>query len=98
MARADTQISDKQFYLDDLVVGQRFTSRARVVHATEIKAFACQFDPQPFHLDEETAKRAFFGELVGSGWHTAAISNPHASSGRDRPAARGRHHWRRRRK
>jgi hypothetical protein len=34
MARADTQISDKQFYLDDLVVGQRFTSRAHVVNAT----------------------------------------------------------------
>ena len=74
MAQADTQISDKQLYLDDLVVGQRFTSRAHVVDATEIKAFARQFDPQPFHLDEETAKRAFFGELVASGWHTAAIT------------------------
>src|SRR5258705_5603399 len=74
MAQADTQISDKQLYLDDLVVGQRFTSRAHVVDATEIKAFARQFDPQPFHLDEETAKHAFFGELVASGWHTAAIT------------------------
>jgi len=74
MAQADTQISDKQLYLDDLVVGQRFTSRTHVVDATEIKAFARQFDPQPFHLDEETAKRAFFGELVASGWHTAAIT------------------------
>src|SRR5438105_3808490 len=74
MAQADTQTSDKQLYLDDLVVGQRFTSRAHVVDATEIKAFARQFDPQPFHLDEETAKRAFFGELVASGWHTAAIT------------------------
>src|SRR5436190_12006657 len=74
MAQADRQISDKQLYLDDLVVGQRFTSRAHVVDATAIKAFARQFDPQPFHLDEETAKRAFFGELVASGWHTAAIT------------------------
>ena len=74
MAQADTQTSDNQLYLDDLVVGQRFTSRTHVVDATEIKAFARQFDPQPFHLDEETAKRAFFGELVASGWHTAAIT------------------------
>src|SRR5437762_4081621 len=74
MAQADTQTSDNQLYLDDLVVGQHFTSRTHVVDATEIKAFARQFDPQPFHLDEETAKRAFFGELVASGWHTAAIT------------------------
>jgi acyl dehydratase len=40
----------------------------------EIKAFARQFDPQPFHLDEEAAKRSVFGGLVASGWHTAAIS------------------------
>ena len=74
MAQVDTQTSDKQLFLDDLIVGQRFTSRAHVVDATEIKAFAHQFDPQPFHLDEETAKRTLFGELVASGWHTAAIT------------------------
>src|SRR6266481_8969875 len=74
MAQTDTQTPDNQLYLDDLVVGQRFTSRTHVVDATEIKAFARQFDPQPFHLDEETAKHAFFGELVASGWHTAAIT------------------------
>jgi acyl dehydratase len=74
MAQTDTQTPDNQLYLDDLVVGQCFTSRAHVVDAAEIKAFARQFDPQPFHLDEETAKHAFFGELVASGWHTAAIT------------------------
>jgi acyl dehydratase len=74
MAQTDTQTPDNQLYLDDLVVGQRFTSRTHVVDATEIKAFARQFDPQPFHLDEKTAKHAFFGELVASGWHTAAIT------------------------
>jgi len=74
MSRADIAIRTEDLYLDDLHVGQRFTSRTHVVDATEIKAFARQFDPQPFHLDEETAKRAFFGELVASGWHTAAIT------------------------
>jgi acyl dehydratase len=74
MAQTHTQTPNNRLYLDDLVVGQRFTSRTHVVDATEIKAFARQFDPQPFHLDEETANRAFFGELVASGWHTAAIT------------------------
>jgi len=62
------------FYLDDLHVGQRFTSGTHVITADEIKAFARQFDPQPFHLDEATAKDTLFGGLVASGWHTAAIT------------------------
>jgi acyl dehydratase len=44
------------------------------VDADSIKAFARQFDPQPFHLDEATAARTFFGGLAASGWHTAAIT------------------------
>jgi acyl dehydratase len=61
-------------YLDDLQVGQRFVSGTHRLDEVQIKAFAKQFDPQPFHLDAEAAKKAFFGELVASGWHTAAIT------------------------
>jgi acyl dehydratase len=45
-----------------------------VIDAAQIKAFARQFDPQPFHLDEDTAKDTLFAGLVASGWHTAAIT------------------------
>ena len=62
------------YYLDDLQVGQRFTSRTHRIDEEQIVAFAKQFDPQPFHLDAETAKSTFFTGLVASGWHTAAIS------------------------
>jgi acyl dehydratase len=61
-------------YLDDLRVGQRFASRTRAVDSQQIKAFAREFDPQPFHLDEEAAKETFFGGLVASGWHVAALT------------------------
>jgi acyl dehydratase len=61
-------------YLDDLQVGQRFTSKTHVVDAVQIKAFARQFDPQPFHLDDDAAKDSLFSGLVASGWHTAAIT------------------------
>ena len=61
-------------YLDDLEVGQRFTSRTHLVDEAEIKAFARQFDPQPFHLDEDAAKDSLFSGLVASGWHTAAMT------------------------
>jgi acyl dehydratase len=61
-------------YLDDLKVGQRFLSGTHALDAYEIKAFARQFDPQPFHLDEETAKNTFFAGLAASGWHVAAIT------------------------
>ena len=70
-AKASTE---HRLYLEDFHVGQCFTSGTHVMDAQEIKAFARQFDPQPFHLDEEAAKRSVFGGLVASGWHTAAIS------------------------
>ena len=61
-------------YLDDLQVGQRFSGHPQQLDAEQIKQFARQFDPQPFHLDEEAAKHSVFGGLVASGWHTAAVS------------------------
>ena len=61
-------------YLDDLHVGQRFTSGTHALDEAQIKAFAQQFDPQPFHLDAKAAKQTLFEGLVASGWHTAAIS------------------------
>ena len=65
---------DDPLYLDDLQVGQRFTSKTHVVDAAQIKAFARQFDPQPFHLDDDAAKDSLFSGLVASGWHAAAIT------------------------
>jgi acyl dehydratase len=61
-------------YFDDFIVGRTFVSATRAVDAGEIKDFARQFDPQPFHLDEEAAKGTFFKGLAASGWHTMAMS------------------------
>jgi acyl dehydratase len=63
-----------RLYLEDLAVGRRFTSATHAIDAAQIKAFAGQFDPQPFHLDEEKAKGTLFAGLAASGWHTAAIT------------------------
>jgi acyl dehydratase len=61
-------------YFEDLRVGQKLVSGTHTVDAAQIKEFAAQFDPQPFHLDEEAAKKSVFGALAASGWHTAAIT------------------------
>jgi acyl dehydratase len=61
-------------YLDDLVVGQRFASGTYAIDANQITTFAREFDPQPFHLDEEAATKSMFGGLAASGWHTAGIT------------------------
>jgi len=61
-------------FLDDLAVGQRFSSGSHTIDEAQIKAFAAQFDPQPFHLDEDAARGSFFGGLAASGWHTAALT------------------------
>ena len=61
-------------YLEDLHVGQRFESRPHPLDAEQIKKFAEEFDPQPFHLSEEGAEGTLFGSLAASGWHTAALT------------------------
>ncbi|MBB3104898.1 MaoC family dehydratase [Azomonas macrocytogenes] len=61
-------------YLEDLVVGRRFCSSELELDEAGLKAFASQFDPQPFHLDDEAAKPTLFGGLAASGWYTAAIT------------------------
>ncbi len=63
-----------KLYLEDLTVGQTFTSRTHTLEVGAIKDFATEFDPQWFHLDEDDAKQSVFGGLVASGWHTAAIT------------------------
>jgi acyl dehydratase len=45
-----------------------------LLDAEQIKRFAAEFDPQPFHLDENAAKGSLFGGLAASGWHTAALT------------------------
>jgi acyl dehydratase len=74
MADPNAQDGREVLYLDDLHVGQRFTTGTHALDEAQIKAFAAQFDPQPFHLDAEAGKTTFFEGLVASGWHTAAIS------------------------
>ena len=61
-------------YLDDFTVGQTFGSGTLRVDADRIKAFAAEFDPQPFHLDEAAAQDSVFRGLAASGWHTAALT------------------------
>ena len=61
-------------YLDDLSVGDRFTSGEHALDAAQIDAFAAQFDPQPFHTDPDAAEATFFRGLAASGWHTAALT------------------------
>ena len=61
-------------YLEDLAPGQTYRSRRLKVEKERIKSFAAEFDPQPFHQDEEAARRSIFGGLAASGWHTAAMT------------------------
>ena len=65
-----------RLFLEDLVVGQRFTSAPQTVTAAEITEFAARYDPQPFHLDATAATGTLFGGLAASGWHTAAMTMP----------------------
>ena len=63
-----------ELYLEDFAVGQTFRSGELRVDAERIKSFAAEFDPQPFHRDEQAARNTMFGGLAASGWHTAAVT------------------------
>jgi acyl dehydratase len=58
---------------EDFEAGQRMSFGPRVLTREEIIAFAREWDPQPFHLDEAAAARSPFGGLIASGWQTAAL-------------------------
>lgn len=62
-------------YLEDFAAGQVYAGSGRLrVEPERIKSFATEFDPQPFHLNEEAARASFFRGLAASGWHTAALT------------------------
>lgn len=67
-------ITSEKLYLDDLTVGQKFSSASYVIEESEIIEFATKYDPQPFHTDSEAAKSTFFAGLAASGWLTASVT------------------------
>jgi acyl dehydratase len=64
----------RALYLEDLAVGQIYRAGPVPISAEAIKAYALQFDPQPFHMDEDAAADTFFGGLAASVWHTASLT------------------------
>ena len=71
---ADGVLDSQLLYLEDLVPGQRWVSATCRIEEAAIRAFAEQFDPQPFHLDPAAARSTFFEGLAASGWYTAALT------------------------
>ena len=63
-----------KYYWEDLLPGSVRDLGTVTVSAEEIKEFAEQYDPQPFHVDEAAGRRSIFGNLCASGWHTCALA------------------------
>lgn len=61
-------------FWEDFPAGHALDFDGAPVSREAVIAFARQFDPQPFHLDEEAARASLFGGLCASGWHTAAMT------------------------
>ena len=79
-------------YLEDFAVGQVYKSGRRRVDKEQIFAFAKEFDPQFYHLDEVAALKSPFKGLAASGWHTAAMTMRLMVDGEFRPAGQTRWH------
>ena len=63
-----------RWYWEDLPVGSVREFGAMPVTREAVLAFAAQFDPQPFHLEDTAAEAGLFGRLSASGWHTCAMA------------------------
>jgi len=69
-------------YLEDLVVGTRWSGGEFLMTAEEALTFAARYDPQPMHLDAAAAAEGYYGELIASGWNTAALAMRETSRAR----------------
>jgi acyl dehydratase len=67
-------ITQARRHYEDLAIGEVIALGSTTVTREMIIAFATEFDPFPFHLDEEAAKRSLLGGLAASGWQTAALT------------------------
>lgn len=60
-------------YFEDLAAGQEYDLGSRTLDRAAIVEFATEFDPQPFHVDEEAAEQSIYGGLIASGWQTCCV-------------------------
>jgi acyl dehydratase len=63
-----------ELYFEDFTVGREFHTDGATLTEGQIIDFALAFDPQPFHLDVEAAKKSIYGGLIASGFHTIALT------------------------
>ncbi len=59
-------------FFEDIRIGEQTLLGRHLFTREDIIRFATQYDPQPFHIDEEAAN-AKFGGLIASGWHTGSV-------------------------
>jgi acyl dehydratase len=69
-----TKASEPSLYWEDFREGEAHEFGSVTVTRDDIVRFASEFDPQPFHVDDEAAAKTMFGGLIASGWHTAAMA------------------------
>jgi len=69
-----TSAREIRWWWEDFPVGSMREFGAHTLERDEIVRFAAQFDPQPFHLDDDAAAQSLFGRLAASGWHTCAMT------------------------
>ena len=65
---------EPRLFWEDFPVGEVRQFGGLKVTRDAVLAFARDFDPQPFHLDDSAAEASLFGRLAASGWHTCAMA------------------------
>jgi acyl dehydratase len=69
-----TAITTSRRHYEDLTVGETVPLGSVTLTREMIVGWAQEFDPLPFHLDEEVARKSLLGGLAASGWQTGALT------------------------
>lgn len=60
-------------YFEDIELDVERQLGSYQVSKDEVVEFAKEWDPQPFHMDEQAAKESIYGGLTGSSIHMMAV-------------------------
>lgn len=82
--------SSAPIYFEDMTVGRHFNTGSVTLVEAEMIRFAEEYDPQPMHTGAGAERDPLFGGIIGSGWHTAALTMKLVVGGELRSDARGR--------
>ena len=73
MTKSNLPTNKQEWFFENYIQGSVFEFGPLEVDENEVLEFARRYDPQPFHIDHEAAKKSSFEGIIASGWQTCSF-------------------------